>query len=1159
MAIDFTPDDSGSTTATIDFTPDEEVSAPQFTPKSELGAAAGAVSDFAQAPLISDLPDAIKKPAEALSIPGAAIGAGNLVQKIAPYSVAPGITKAGGQVMSGMGQGLQEMGESLTSPLSIATMGADKLFKVPKIIHGIVSAAFGILGAKQATEAASQLKQAIDKKDWQTAARLATEIVSGTAQTAFGAHALDTATEPTPPISAKPTTTGEPNASQVPEASQLHADVRPQPVQVQKEVPTKESRGGILDVSPQGLTDEPKTQPIPDAVQVDAGATEIAPETPTPPPPQEGQPTAPTAVNPPPPQAEVPVVDQPVKYKIGKSPQTFSLVEKLPQSEVEKSNGEQAVRVRNDKTGETSIVDEKVLTPVKDRSAEPKPPKRDLDAELKAAKLDPSVFKTKAQKIVALERQKAKFPEGPGAATASSESEFNQGVPETQQGYGGQFKYGIAERVREERAKAGQVPSIPPGTGTSPLGLVERGRELLASGQDPEARLQAFEKTNRLNSDDVAIWRAHGEALAKTARDLEDKLGRLSPEWKAADKALAEWDKRTKSPQTESSEIFRAQQGETDIDIDTGTFTGIQRAYRDATGKDFNAGQAEEADRRAKAVSDSDKDAAEASVKAIDSVDKEADKVPDSDPTKRVWKRAKVYIAQGVSDFDEIATKVATDEGIPADEVRKTLTKNQTTRRLTDEAYRKQFIARRIKGQARIWLDWQTMSKSEARLKAIPSSLFFIKTFGHGTVAMGTHAPTLAFQPLQWGLFGRNFANMYRMVGSDRFYTQEMAGLQRRDNFITAKRAGLVNDPFEYEEYASPEFMNSFRKLAPNAAKTIDWMVNAGNRGYSVLKVARQDLFDKEWDALPETAKTPEMAKAIADAANHTTGIVKSRAPKGASLAFFAPRLEASRAAWLYVDPAKSALTFANWEKATPEAKHFALHQLKEKAWVMGTLLSMLGANAAMLSATGSKQKINFTDPSRSDWMKFKVAGMDFSFGNAMLSMARFPANIYVDIKNEGKFNKLIYEDENVATTLIRYLRTQASPIASLFADLGLGRDYEQRPLPRKLFGVLPGATNLPKRLKAQGVTKPYSWTEYVTSSQVPIFTTESVKEVWRNGFGMNPKQVRAAFRAFVVAGITGGTGGRVSEDTSLPKQAGTNTYTPPPWRPIPQNNGIRP
>lgn len=60
------------------------------------------------------------------------------------------------------------------------------------------------------------------------------------------------------------------------------------------------------------------------------------------------------------------------KYKIGKSPQTYTLLEKLQQTKDEKELGEQPVKVRNDKTGEEQIVLETDLTKVKSRLASAK-------------------------------------------------------------------------------------------------------------------------------------------------------------------------------------------------------------------------------------------------------------------------------------------------------------------------------------------------------------------------------------------------------------------------------------------------------------------------------------------------------------------------------------------------------------------------------------------------------------------------------------------------------------------------------------------------------------------------------------------------------------------------------------------------------------------
>ena len=161
--------------------------------------------------------------------------------------------------------------------------------------------------------------------------------------------------------------------------------------------------------------------------------------------------------------------------------------------------------------------------------------------------------------------------------------------------------------------------------------------------------------------------------------------------------------------------------------------------------------------------------------------------------------------------------------------------------------------------------------------------------------------------------------------------------------------------PFVYEDYNSPD-----------TAKYFGGLTGMGNRGYTVLKILRQDMFDQHWNQLPKSVQIPEIAESLANAINHATGVVKGRAPTGTNIALFAPRLEASRVMWLLGDPLKATGTLLNWKNASMGEKHFAMNQLKEKAWVVGTLGSLLALNQGVLSATGSNQKINVTEPFKS-------------------------------------------------------------------------------------------------------------------------------------------------------------------------------------------------
>lgn len=769
--------------------------------------------------------------------------------------------------------------------------------------------------------------------------------------------------------------------------------------------------------------------------------------------------------------------------------------------------------------------------------------------------------------------------------------------------------YGIAQRVREARAEAGAGPEVQPGQGIAAPDSVEHGRELLTQGRSAENTLSAFEKTKALSADDMAVTRAHGEQLAADARAAEEKFGTESPEHKAALQKLFDWDSRTKPMQTEWHKMGQAQQGETDID--TGSFTGLARAFKQDTGKDFTPKQAGTAKRKAKTVkdaggsagvakeklneqikadaSDAEKRASaaasrtvrnsavrvaeeetkarvaaeklkqaqnevqrKAAQKALEAAQKrvrdaavESAKAANEarvNPERTAWQKVGDYLTQGATSFDEIRSKVATDLGISVKKVTDLMLRSKRAKYLADEAWEKQRALRDVQQQAKRWLKAQGIPGYQRALATLPRAMFSLKVGFHGTVALGTHAPMVAFQPQFWSTYVRDFGTMYKMVNpiggrGQAYYEMQVQDLIRRPNYVTAQRAGLVNDPFTYEDFNNPDISLTagriagprFSPLVKSIAEKFNQMTGMGNRGYSVLKILRQDMFDQHWNNLPRTAQIPEMASAIADAVNHATGVVKGRAPKGSNIALFAPRLEASRAMWLVGDPLRAADTFLRWNKSSEAERMFALNQVKEKAWVAGTLFGLLAFNQGMLSATGSKQKVNFFDPMHSDWMKFKGGDMTFSYGNPMLTMARLPVRLYqIRESSGGKLRNVIYPDESTYSVLGEYGRSQMSPFASLATTLWLKGDWQNRPLPTSDRPV-------PARLRAQGV-KPYTWTEFWSEQVAPIPAEEAMREVWKTGMGMSDEQVLGMRKFMATLAVMSATGARLTDDVPYKK-----------------------
>lgn len=922
----------------------------------------------------------------------------------------------------------------------------------------------------------------------------------------------------------------------------------------------------------------------------------------------------------------------------------------------------------------------------------------------------------------------------------------------------GKNVYGVAQRVREARAKAGQVAPVPTGEGVSAPDAVEWGRELFREGGDPEQSLNDIERTGAVSFDAAAITRAHGEGLAQVAADMEHEHGLDSPEYKAARQALDDWDTRTKALGTIWHKVGMAMQGETDLD--TGSFTAMDRAFKDAhdgkemtpeqqkkakelvaenqklakendallakldaeiskqtpapkvevvephvkivadklrdyfkarsqsaldrikarraegrlfTGidpselidyadhgaskifekgiegaemtaewademvkdigefikphlqqiwdaslKTFQYGfkkvvpgdaatrqkvkravkpkppvdpeseQAAEAFRKAavdlaeaesaarvadatakKRANDVQRKAAEkardAALKTVrDAAARAAEaetkaRVAEAKAKKAAWAKSldglrsvmsepkvngkfsqeqigalwdyvkKTHIDQGNTDFGDIVQKTSTELGMPWKDVADALGQSKTAKRLTDELYRKQTDRRRVSETAKRWVAAQDRPWLATIIPSAARRMFGLKVFGHGTVGFGTHAPLVAFMPQYAKVYYRDFGKMYAMVFNQARYEQEVNALKGGRNYDVAQRNGLVNDPFKVEDFNDPRIAQYYGKLS-----------GAGNRGYFALKILRQDMFDQGWDRLPQNLKTDDMAKAMSDSINHLTGVVKGKGgSKYAHLALFAPRLLASRASFLFSDPAKAAVIISklatrDWKDLPDHEKFIVLNELKTKATIAGTAFVLLAINQGILQAVGSNQQINMTDPTRSDFFKFKAAGMDFSFGNPVLNMARLPLRLWTIGRGDGgKLKHLIYPDEDMAHAVEEFGRTQLSPLAGLVADFLFKGDYQNRPLPQ-----IPGygaPIPVPKRLAAQGI-KPYTWPEFAAQTALPIWANEAVTEVWRHGFGMSEDQIKSMSKALLATAVTAGTGGRLTEDTAPKK-----------------------
>ncbi len=761
-----------------------------------------------------------------------------------------------------------------------------------------------------------------------------------------------------------------------------------------------------------------------------------------------------------------------------------------------------------------------------DRAAWESQLKAQLAAQPEAPKPDP-----------AAEAETVKL--GPGAKTAKAQAE----VPETLEATG--LKNAVADLERTGLGLKDAPPTVQRNMAAAwvDAGNVERIRP--GTGADLANRLRADPNIGLTDTESALLLR-HKVDLWNKLNDAAERTHKGTPEERKLAQAehdglLVQFDSLLDSVKRRGEEWGREGRWRQAMSREDFTFTSrdeLNRYHRALTGEDLPADKTEQADRVAKQV----KTASDAADQAQEKVAAVIKKAPASDtPQGKVWAKAKELLASGMEDFDDLRNKIATDLGMSVDEVTKLLAKNKSTKRLVDDLWNKQQQARRLKEQAKRFVAGINEAAYQRAIKSIPRLMFSLKVGLHGTVALGTHAPMVAFDPRFTKAYVRNFGKMYKMVFSPAYYEMQMQNLKRRPNYIPALRSELVVDPFQYEEYHTTAVQSLVRDwLGPKNMERVDKLTSSGNRGYSVLKLLRMDMFDQMWADQSLSTRIPEVAEFLSADINHSTGVTKGKSPPGTHLALFAPRLEGSRVAWLVVDPAKALATFADWKNASVGERAFAMNQLKSKARIFGTFVSLLALNQGFLTASKSKQKINGIpkalggagiNPMEGDFMKFKAAGFDVAYGSAMLNMAKLPVRLATAIMFEGKTSKLILEDERVYKIAGDYLRSQMSPTAGTATDLALGRDYAGRPLPRKGFGLLAGDTDIPKRLRLHGVTKPYTQSEYWGETLTPIPISEGIREVWGQGLGMSPKQIDHYLRAWAIISLMAGTGTRVTDD----------------------------
>ena len=498
-----------------------------------------------------------------------------------------------------------------------------------------------------------------------------------------------------------------------------------------------------------------------------------------------------------------------------------------------------------------------------------------------------------------------------------------------------------------------------------------------------------------------------------------------------------------------------------------------------------------------------------------------------------IWNYAKKeYLDKGLS-FEQMLSGTANDLGLTMKQVRDAITTPKGARVISDEMYRKINQRRSAMSRAENYVETADKTRMQKILGSIPNFFFGLKTFGHGTVGAITHAGMNLFQPSRWKNYFPFFINQFKYATSVPKYEQAVEDLKNHPDYTFWKRAGLAVDPGEkYDDYQS-DFAKKIAKT--KLGSFFNKVGAAGDRGFFALKVYRLGLAKSFYDNLSASQKAevnkkgiPKTAIEIAREVNHATGtseldLGKGPVSKFVNTAFFAPKLEASRWQNLIGDPVKATKTFANWKNASISEKSAAKRVVRNAGEKIATYAALLAVNAGVLAATDSDDQINFTDPSQSDFLKFKVLGKTIDPTAGMESTIRFiysmlhPTYVGIEGGTKREMRKTPAEQQtNILATQARY---KLSPVASTVADILTTTDAMGRPLPFSEVKPRRGQTA-------------YDYLEYLSHQQTPIPVGEFFKELQSSmeERGMSKAQIKDYINAIAVGAITGATGVKIGD-----------------------------
>ncbi len=503
-----------------------------------------------------------------------------------------------------------------------------------------------------------------------------------------------------------------------------------------------------------------------------------------------------------------------------------------------------------------------------------------------------------------------------------------------------------------------------------------------------------------------------------------------------------------------------------------------------------------------------------------------------TDEAKALWDYAKEeYLNKGIS-YRDMISYVSNDTGLTFDQVFNAIT-SPKTKRIADDVWMKQRNLRRAETKTKDFVDRANKSTFTKIIEAPDQIMRGTAVYGHGGIFVGTHAGMTLTDLPRAKYTVKAFENGYKFAyGNDAAYERSMQKLQDRPNYIPAQRAGLQNNPNETKTDAYQKAQKVLGKLGGFFKK----MSESGVKGFNAIKVLRQDLFDDHFNRLTAAEKAdPETARQIAELVNNATGgtnlDLKLRDKQGNVIVdpdkiMFAANMEAARWEKLTKNPVKAtgiALKALFSDKATPAEKVFAKVWASRVGWELATYASLIAANAYIQSKTNPKNPVNWTDPTKPDYLKYKVGNTDINMTSGMLGAIDFAATLAHNSlmsKKQRKGDNILQAD---AKSAFSYGRGKLSPFAATLVDLKTGTDYGNN--------TLPFNSDKPGTGKHQLTWSEYGW------EKAPIPVADAAKKMYESMLdnGMTKAKADDYLKGLLAFTEAGTTGFRISDSYQKP------------------------